>query len=370
MTDAGNETLALLGLENHRAIMLARNDQAHRSLYVIVKPAHPETARTAPLQNARAKLASWAKQYEKTHDWQSTKARTKRNSAAHSLKTVRDTLTELAPSGALSDHADRTRQLIDKTLSSVTDRPEGSPAPWPQTAINNAHQAQTLLGKATIHHEDDITRQTYAGLLHAALLKCKEATLALQQSHGKDVQPNEIAAQKFYDAAIAPFLEQHPDTDLSDLSDPITAEYAGLMEEYRWIQSGHEHNPPAHHPLSHGLTRENTYWLDRENGTHSLMAKGEELATISITKAPKRLLQFREDANLPNQEGLDLLASMHKAEELLTIPLGTSILTARDAAARQATLAHTVHQSLERAAEKTAQPKDHPSKEQDEDRER
>jgi hypothetical protein len=67
MREAAHETLQLLELEGHEAILIAHNDTAHPHIHVIVNRVHPETGIAAKLSCDQLTLSKWAEEYEK---WQ------------------------------------------------------------------------------------------------------------------------------------------------------------------------------------------------------------------------------------------------------------------------------------------------------------
>lgn len=61
---AAHETLKILGLENHQALIVAHNDTDHPHVHIIVNRVHPETGRAAVMSNDQLKLSRWAEDYE------------------------------------------------------------------------------------------------------------------------------------------------------------------------------------------------------------------------------------------------------------------------------------------------------------------
>jgi len=62
--EAVNETLAVLGLDKHQAIIVAHSDMDHPHVHVIANRVDPETGRALNLGNDRLKLSTWAQEYE------------------------------------------------------------------------------------------------------------------------------------------------------------------------------------------------------------------------------------------------------------------------------------------------------------------
>ena len=65
MIASGRDTLKVLGLDGHEAVMAAHNDEAHKHLHIVVNRVHPETGVAAKLSNDRLKLSKWAESYER-----------------------------------------------------------------------------------------------------------------------------------------------------------------------------------------------------------------------------------------------------------------------------------------------------------------
>jgi len=64
---AAKETLKVLGLEDHQALIVAHNDRDHPHVHIIVNRVHPETGRAAVMSNDQLKLSGWAEDYERKH---------------------------------------------------------------------------------------------------------------------------------------------------------------------------------------------------------------------------------------------------------------------------------------------------------------
>lgn len=65
MIEAARETMKLLGLDDHEALLVAHNDTDHPHVHIIANRVHPETGLAAKLSNDRLKLSNWAEAYEK-----------------------------------------------------------------------------------------------------------------------------------------------------------------------------------------------------------------------------------------------------------------------------------------------------------------
>jgi hypothetical protein len=62
--EAVRESLKVLGLEGHQAIIIEHADEPHAHVHVLVNRVHPETGKAATLSNSTLKLSKWAQAYE------------------------------------------------------------------------------------------------------------------------------------------------------------------------------------------------------------------------------------------------------------------------------------------------------------------
>ena len=62
--EAARDTLRVLGLDQHQALIVAHTDKDHSHVHVIVNRVHPDQGRTASMSNDRVKLSQWAQSYE------------------------------------------------------------------------------------------------------------------------------------------------------------------------------------------------------------------------------------------------------------------------------------------------------------------
>ena len=65
MFEAARETLDILKMEEHQALIVCHNDTAHPHVHVIVNRVHPETGLAAKTSQDRLKLSRWAEAYER-----------------------------------------------------------------------------------------------------------------------------------------------------------------------------------------------------------------------------------------------------------------------------------------------------------------
>ena len=64
MSQAVTESLEVLGLEKHQALVVAHNDTPHRHVHVVVIRVDPETGKAASLDRNHVHLSRWAQEYE------------------------------------------------------------------------------------------------------------------------------------------------------------------------------------------------------------------------------------------------------------------------------------------------------------------
>ncbi|MGD9924842.1 MAG: relaxase/mobilization nuclease domain-containing protein [Hyphomicrobiaceae bacterium] len=67
MKAAALETLKVLGLGGHQAVMAGHNDKDHMHVHIVVNTVHPATGKTAQLRFTKEKLSRWAEAYEREH---------------------------------------------------------------------------------------------------------------------------------------------------------------------------------------------------------------------------------------------------------------------------------------------------------------
>jgi len=61
------ESLKVLGLGEHQAVLAAHTDKVHLHVHVVVNTVHPETGKTAALKYTKEKFSKWAEAYEREH---------------------------------------------------------------------------------------------------------------------------------------------------------------------------------------------------------------------------------------------------------------------------------------------------------------
>jgi Relaxase/Mobilisation nuclease domain len=64
MLEAARDSLKVLALEEHQAIILEHTDEPHPHVHIIANRVHPETGRAATVSYSKLKLSQWAQDYE------------------------------------------------------------------------------------------------------------------------------------------------------------------------------------------------------------------------------------------------------------------------------------------------------------------
>jgi hypothetical protein len=65
MKSAALESLKVLGLEEHEALIVAHDDKKHPHVHIVANTIHPYTGRTAALKFSKERLSEWAEAYER-----------------------------------------------------------------------------------------------------------------------------------------------------------------------------------------------------------------------------------------------------------------------------------------------------------------
>jgi hypothetical protein len=65
--DAAKETIKVLGLDKHQALIVAHNDTKHPHVHIIANRVDPETGKALVMKNDQLKLSKWAQEYELKH---------------------------------------------------------------------------------------------------------------------------------------------------------------------------------------------------------------------------------------------------------------------------------------------------------------
>ena len=88
--EAARDTLKLLGLSKHQALIVAHTDKDHQHVHVIVNRVHPETGKAASMSNDRRKLSEWAQGYEEQRGQVFCIERVKNNAERQQGRFVKD----------------------------------------------------------------------------------------------------------------------------------------------------------------------------------------------------------------------------------------------------------------------------------------
>jgi len=67
MQKAAYESLKVLGLGEHEALIAAHTDTDHPHVHIVANTVHPETGKTAALKYSKEKFSRWAEAYEREH---------------------------------------------------------------------------------------------------------------------------------------------------------------------------------------------------------------------------------------------------------------------------------------------------------------
>lgn len=126
--EAARETMQLLGLSDHQALIVGHTDKDHLHVHVIVNRVHPEVGRAANMGNDQLKLSEWAEAYEKARGQVFCPEREK-NNAARADRFVKDDspsrqqnqLWKKAQTGKLWDEYHAARKVGDDELRSKLD---------------------------------------------------------------------------------------------------------------------------------------------------------------------------------------------------------------------------------------------------------
>ena len=67
MQQAAIDSLRMLGLSEHEAVIAAHSDKEHMHVHVVVNTVHPITGKTALLKFTKRDFSKWAEAYEREH---------------------------------------------------------------------------------------------------------------------------------------------------------------------------------------------------------------------------------------------------------------------------------------------------------------
>lgn len=90
MKAAALESLKVLGLEEHEALIVGHNDKMHPHVHVIANTVHPYTGRTAALKYSKERLSEWAEAFERDRGQIRCEERVKNNEKRRELRELRD----------------------------------------------------------------------------------------------------------------------------------------------------------------------------------------------------------------------------------------------------------------------------------------
>lgn len=88
--ETARETLKLLGLSEHQALIVAHNDEPHAHVHVIVNRVHPSEGKAATLSKSKLILSEWAQAYEQKRGQVLCPKRAENNAKRRQGEHVRD----------------------------------------------------------------------------------------------------------------------------------------------------------------------------------------------------------------------------------------------------------------------------------------
>ena len=88
--EAAQETLKLLGLSEHQALIVCHNDEPHPHVHVVVNRVHPAEGKAATLSNSKLILSQWAQAYEESRGKILCQQRVENNAKRRQGEHVRD----------------------------------------------------------------------------------------------------------------------------------------------------------------------------------------------------------------------------------------------------------------------------------------
>lgn len=89
MKAAALESLRVLGLEEHEALIVAHEDKKHPHVHIVANTIHPYTGRTAALKFSKERLSEWAEDYEREHGRIRCEERVKNNEQRREVREMR-----------------------------------------------------------------------------------------------------------------------------------------------------------------------------------------------------------------------------------------------------------------------------------------
>lgn len=94
MLAAARDTMKVLGLEDHEALLVIHNDEPHPHIHIIANRVNPTTGIAAPLSNDKLKLSQWAEAYEKSQGKVLCEQRVENNAKRNQGQFVKDLLSK------------------------------------------------------------------------------------------------------------------------------------------------------------------------------------------------------------------------------------------------------------------------------------
>ncbi|MFT4117873.1 relaxase/mobilization nuclease domain-containing protein [Bradyrhizobium sp.] len=89
MKAAALDSLKLLGLDEHEALIVAHDDKSHPHVHIVANTIHPYTGRTAALKFSKERLSEWAENYERAQGRIHCEERVKNNEQRRKVREMR-----------------------------------------------------------------------------------------------------------------------------------------------------------------------------------------------------------------------------------------------------------------------------------------
>jgi hypothetical protein len=89
MKAAALDSLTVLGLEEHEALIVAHDDKKHPHVHIVANTIHPYTGRTAALKFSKERLSEWAETYEREQGRIRCEERVKNNEQRREIREQR-----------------------------------------------------------------------------------------------------------------------------------------------------------------------------------------------------------------------------------------------------------------------------------------
>ena len=134
MSRAVDESMKVLGLEKHQALIVAHNDRAHAHVHVLVNRVSMDTGKAANLVRDRVTLSKWAEDYERRQGRIRCEKRVKNNAERRRGEWVRHR--ESLPTGRYRrERMNPERQPSPKPIPAVTEPEAQRKVAWQRAEV-------------------------------------------------------------------------------------------------------------------------------------------------------------------------------------------------------------------------------------------